>query len=86
VRIPAPQTLGSGCVFLGESGCRLAAAARPCQCLALQPMLDTLIDGEIRCQLPPEGGSQTARQNWRRFWKNYEERGGQPPEINHDIP
>jgi len=75
VLVPAPQTVASGCIFLEERGCRLAAELRPCQCLALQPVLETLIDGEIHCTLPPEGGSQTARQNWRQFWKNDQERG-----------
>jgi hypothetical protein len=68
VAIPAPQQQPSGCTFLDVDGCRLPEDQRPEQCLALAPALDTLIDGEIRCQLQPEGSTLTALQNWQRFW------------------
>lgn len=68
VAIPAPQSQASGCVFLQEDGCRLTEARRPCQCLALEPSLDTLLEGEIRCQLQSHGSTLTALDNWRRFW------------------
>ncbi len=68
VAIPAPEKRQSGCIFLDVDGCRLPEGKRPEQCLALVPALDTLIDGEIRCQLQPEGSTLTALQNWKSFW------------------
>jgi len=68
VAIPAPQSHATGCIFLLEDGCRLPESRRPGQCLALVPSLDTLIDGEIRCHLQPQGSTLNALGNWRRFW------------------
>lgn len=68
VTIPAPVKLESGCIFLESAGCRLPVDKRPGQCIALAPAIDTLIDGEIRCQLLPEGSTLTAIRNWQRFW------------------
>ena len=69
IAIPAPLSSPSGCCYLQEDGCRLPETQRPGQCLALVPSLDTLIDGEIHCQLNPHGSTLTALVNWRRFWK-----------------
>ncbi len=74
IPVPAPRTTERGCIFLGEHGCRLAATARPCQCLALCPSLDTLLDDEIHCTLPPGYGAQSARENWQRYWNRTFER------------
>lgn len=68
VAIPAPQKQVDGCIFLDSDGCQLPESKRPEQCLALEPSLDTLIDGEIRCQLQPEGSTLTALQSWQSFW------------------
>jgi len=68
IAIPAPRNGRAGCIFLHEEGCRLPESQRPGQCLALVPSLDTLIDGEIHCQLQPLGSTLTALQNWQRFW------------------
>jgi hypothetical protein len=68
VAIPAPRKLESGCIFLQADGCQLPTNRRPDQCLALVPALDTLIEGEIRCSLPPEGSTLTAIRAWREFW------------------
>ena len=68
VEVAAPQTLEHGCYFLGETGCRLDQQHRPCQCLALQPKIETLMEGDMLCILPPECSSKTARENWQRFW------------------
>jgi hypothetical protein len=70
VRIPAPQNTDTGCIFLAADGCQLPPEKRPDQCRALIPDLDTLLDGEIRCSLPPKHGSGQARNNWRTFWEN----------------
>ena len=71
VEVAAPQTLQDGCYFLGDSGCRLDQHHRPCQCLALEPVIETLMEGEMRCILPPESSSKTARDNWDQFWKSH---------------
>jgi hypothetical protein len=68
VAIPAPRTGPGGCVFLDDSGCRLPEQARPDQCLALVPSLDTLIHGEIHCRLLPTGSTLQAIRHWRQFW------------------
>lgn len=68
VAIPAPLSQASGCIFLEEDGCQLPENRRPDQCLALIPSIDTLLDGEIRCQLHPEGSTLTALRNWASFW------------------
>ena len=69
VAIPAPRKLETGCIFLQADGCQLPENRRPGQCLALVPELDTLIDGEIRCGLPPQGSTLTAIRAWRQFWE-----------------
>jgi hypothetical protein len=69
VAIPAPRKLESGCIFLQDDGCALPANRRPDQCLALVPALETLIEGEIQCQLQPEGSTLTAIRAWRNFWR-----------------
>ncbi|PLY05825.1 MAG: hypothetical protein C0624_04680 [Desulfuromonas sp.] len=69
IQVAAPQTLEHGCFFLGPDGCRLDAELRPGQCLALTPSIDTLLEGEMRCTMPPECGSHTARLNWRHYWQ-----------------
>ena len=68
VAIPAPRKLETGCIFLQADGCQLPENRRPGQCLALVPELDTLIDGEIRCGLQPQGSTLTAIRAWRQFW------------------
>ncbi len=72
VAIPAPRKFQHGCVFLGADGCQLAEDVRPCQCLALTPSIDTLVEGEILCSLPPYGSTSTARRCWAEFWQNIE--------------
>lgn len=69
VAIPAPRKLETGCIFLHADGCQLPENRRPGQCLALMPALETLIDGEIRCGLKPEGSTLTAIRAWRNFWR-----------------
>ena len=69
VAIPAPRRLETGCIFLDTDGCQLPMNRRPGQCLALVPALETLIDGEIRCGLPPQGSTLTAIRAWRQFWE-----------------
>jgi hypothetical protein len=68
VAVPAPSEDQNGCVFLTATGCTLPERYRPGQCLLLQPVLETLIDGEIKCELKPEGSTARARQNWSNFW------------------
>lgn len=69
VPVPAPRSSHAGCDFLGPSGCRLPRARRPCQCLALEPVLATLIEGEIHCRLPKGYSYGPIRQHWGRFWQ-----------------
>lgn len=69
VPVPAPRKVPWGCVFLGPSGCKLAPDARPGQCLALIPSLDTLLDGEIRCSMPPEYSYGAVRERWKVYWE-----------------
>lgn len=65
VLIPAPQNTEQGCIAQNSEGCSYPTRTRPCQCLALTPNLDTLLDDQIHCSLPPEFGSDSARKNWR---------------------
>jgi len=67
ILIPAPQETVRGCGFLQDAGCALPATERPCQCLALIPDIETLLDDEIHCRLPADFGSGQARENWRPF-------------------
>ena len=69
VKIPAPRSTETGCIFLNPDGCLLPENRRPEQCLALTPNIDTLIAGEIHCELQPEGSTQTAILNWKSFWE-----------------
>ena len=70
VAIPAPKATESGCIFLEIEGCALPVNRRPEQCLALTPHIDTLLAGEICCELQPEGSTLTAIRNWKAFWGN----------------
>jgi len=72
VLVPAPSGSENGCSFLGPAGCLLKSSNRPCQCLALQPSVETLMTGENHCFLPAETGSGTAREKWRRYWTELE--------------
>ncbi|WP_072906361.1 hypothetical protein [Malonomonas rubra] len=67
ILIPAPKNTATGCIAQGSNGCSYPVETRPCQCLALIPDLETLLDDTIHCSLPPEFGSGTARNNWRPF-------------------
>jgi len=67
ILIPSPQETEQGCAERGPEGCSFPPEKRPCQCLALIPDLDTLLDDMIHCSLPPEYGSGNARENWRRW-------------------
>ena len=70
VAIPAPQKGQSGCIFLESEGCLLPENRRPDQCLALVPALETLVDGEIRCELKAEGSTLAAIRSWRNYWSH----------------
>lgn len=67
VLIPAPQNTDQGCIAQQTDGCGFQPSTRPCQCLALTPNLETLLDDLIHCSLPAEFGSGVARENWRPF-------------------
>lgn len=67
ILVPAPPETDRGCAALGEQGCAYGTDRRPCQCLALVPELETLLDDRIHCTLPPAYGSGTARANWRPY-------------------
>lgn len=83
ILVPAPQAKEQGCIFLEEDGCRLPEEQRPCQCRALEPSFDTLMEGEMRCSMPPECGSQSARKNWQRYWQQLNRR--KVSEQDHDV-
>lgn len=68
VAIPAPRKDEAGCLFLESAGCRLSEDKRPDQCLALVPVIETLIAGEVHCALMPEGSTLSAIRAWRDFW------------------
>lgn len=67
VLIPAPLNTEQGCIALSDTGCDYPTTERPCQCLALVPELETLLDDLIHCTMPPAFGSDSARKNWRPF-------------------
>ena len=71
VAVPAPVADEKGCTFLTADGCRLPASHRPCQCLALTPSIDTLMEGEICCSLPPPFRSGNVMESWRHFWDEH---------------
>ena len=64
VLVPAPQENEHGCAAQCSDGCAFSVEERPCQCLALIPQLETLLDDQIHCILPAAYGSATARKNW----------------------
>ncbi len=64
ILVPAPQENENGCIARQKGGCSYPTTTRPCQCLALVPNLETLLDDQIHCNLPPEFGSNSARRNW----------------------
>jgi len=67
--MPAPRSLDSGCSFLNASGCSLSVDKRPCQCLALIPVKETLKQPEgCLCRMPDMFTREQARQRWRNHW------------------
>jgi len=72
VPVPAPMRNEEGCTFLSADGCRFTEEERPCQCLALVPSIDTLMDGEMNCTMPSTFGSGTARDLWNAYWHTKE--------------
>lgn len=73
IAIAAPVQLEAGCIFWDTNGCQLPETSRPGQCLALMPVFETLVDGEIHCELHPEGSTLSALRKWRDFWKKAEQ-------------
>ena len=70
VQIPAPLSLVSGCAFLGPDGCRFSAAQRPCQCLAMVPVKETLDQQQgCLCRVPEEFCWEVGRQRWQDYWQ-----------------
>lgn len=67
VLIPAPRSSEQGCAAQRLDGCTFSTEERPCQCLALAPNMETLLDDQIHCSMPPDYGSNTARKSWRPF-------------------
>ena len=69
VPVPAPLSLESGCSFLQADGCRLSAAERPCQCLALIPCRETLGLAEgCLCRLPEAFSWDSVKLHWQDYW------------------
>lgn len=70
VPIPAPRSLDAGCAFLRADGCQFSIGERPCQCLALVPVKETLkySEGSL-CRLPEEFSRKLAGQRWQHYWQ-----------------
>ena len=70
VQIPAPRSLTTGCSFLGADGCGLAVAERPCQCLAMIPIKETLEQPQgCFCRVPKAFSREVGRQRWQHYWQ-----------------
>ena len=95
VPIPRPRNSEKGCVFLGEGGCTLPREKRPLGCLALIPREETILEGEIRCQIPRDLEYVQCFQGWKDFyesnglwedaWKLVKEKGGGLDEQSDKI-
>jgi len=72
VPIPAPRSLASGCAFLGDAGCRLSPDQRPCQCLAMIPVKETIAQAQgCVCLMPEEFSGEVGRQRWQHYWQSF---------------
>ena len=69
VPIPMPRFGATGCVLLGEDGCTLPLYKRPCECLALVPNEETIIEGEIRCNIHPSINYVSCFKRWEKIIK-----------------
>ena len=69
VPIPMPCYAPQGCVFWSPEGCSLPKPKRPLGCLALEPKIETIIEGEIRCSLPPELNYLQCFSRWKELYK-----------------
>ncbi len=69
VPIPVPCYAERGCIFWSRNGCTLPRPQRPLGCLILQPKIETLIEGEIRCTFPPGFSYLTCFSLWERHYK-----------------
>lgn len=71
VPIPVPCYTDQGCVFWSPMGCRLPWSKRPLECLALEPKIETLIEGEIHCSLPQELDYLQCFSRWKRLYEEW---------------
>lgn len=70
VPIPAPRSVVSGCAFQRADGCRFSIAERPCQCLALIPVIETLEQPQgCLCKLPDDYSRKAGEQRWKNYWQ-----------------
>jgi hypothetical protein len=70
VPVPAPASELNGCAFLATDGCRFSPAERPCQCLALIPVAETLEQAYgCLCREPREFSREEGRRRWRKYWR-----------------
>lgn len=73
VPMPAPRSVDSGCAFHGAGGCRFSVAKRPCQCLALIPVRETLdLPQGCLCREPDAFSLAAGQQRWRDYWATVE--------------
>ncbi|WP_020675387.1 hypothetical protein [Geopsychrobacter electrodiphilus] len=71
VPVPAPRSLQTGCSFLGVEGCRFPVTARPCQCLAMTPNRETLIQAQgCLCLVPAAFNRRAAQLHWQEYWQS----------------
>lgn len=70
VPMPAPRSVASGCSFHGATGCSLPLAQRPCQCLALIPIKQTVEQAQgCLCRLPEAYSMHVAKRRWQQYWR-----------------
>jgi hypothetical protein len=69
IPLPSPAFDDDGCNFRTVDGCCQPVEKRPCQCLALQPDIETLMQGEMCCSMPDGFRTGQARERWMRFWE-----------------
>jgi hypothetical protein len=72
IPVPMPCYSQEGCVYLSAKGCILPRARRPLECLIMIPSVETIIEEEIKCSIPPTFSYLRAFSKWEKF---YRERG-----------
>lgn len=69
VSLPRPERVDGGCRFRGLTGCEKGVGERPEQCLSMVPVMETIMLGSVRCEVPSSFDDSVAVIAWSEFYR-----------------